>query len=96
MREEAARNYIMSEALLRAVQGPGECHPTKTPHNGLRMPKWLENPINEAIIREYVVDCSPSIAAQAEAVPELNIFPSLLDSLESEYVENAAEAAIAR
>ena len=98
MRKEAARNYIMSEALLWAVQAPDGCHSTETNHGGLSIGKapWLKYHINEALIRDYVVDCSPSIATMSESVPELNICPSLVDNLEPEHVENAAEAAIAR
>jgi hypothetical protein len=96
VREEAARNYIMSEALLWAVQGREKCHSAETSHGGLSMQPWLRYPVNEALIREYVVDCSPSIAAMAESIPELNICPSLVDSLGPEHVEIAAEAAIAR
>jgi hypothetical protein len=96
VREEAARNYVMSEALLCAVQGPEHYHAIERPHNGVEMAPWLRYPISDALIRQYVVDCSLSMAPTAESVPELNVCPSLVDSLAPEHAENAAEAAIGR
>ena len=91
VRDEVARNYVMSESILHSIQcksgtknrsGCADKHPSLIKH------------VKPDLFNKYIFDCCPAVIAISEPVLELEFPENFFDCFDSQDLELAAEAAI--
>ena len=95
VREEVARNYLMSESILHSIQ----CDSPKKDDNKFYKCKHsatssLIKHVSPELFRKYILECCPGTSEVPSESVELELPTHFLDCFDQQALENAAEAAI--